>query len=163
MKLVGRQGDSLVLALRPRDREQWVFLLRRYPVFRPCDHRLASPRDEEGLAAEQRVLEEALTEQHKGNRKLIEGFIQERLALPAPSDPNAPQSIRLTVTQAEVNWLLEILNDVRIGCWVSLGRPDEEQLHSGQLVATHPLECGAMELAAWVQLFLLGALAAPPA
>lgn len=158
MKLLGRQGDNLVVTLRLRDREQWVFLLQRYPVSQPSDHRLSSPASAEALTEEQEMLEEALTEQQMANRTMIERFVQERLAPSAEEDENAPRAMRLTLTREEVDWLLEVINDVRVGFWTRLGRPGPEQLHSAQLMAAHPFECASMEMAAWVQSFLLGAL-----
>ena len=30
----------------------------------------------------------------------------------------------LTLTSAEIEWLLQVLNDVRVGCWLTLGEPE---------------------------------------
>ena len=158
MKYIGRQGDNLVLVLRPRDREQWIFLLQRYPVYPASHHRLSLSPDAQTLAEQQQFLEETLTEQQRANQTLIEKFVRERLAPPPDEDENSPRAMRLTLTRAEVDWLLEVFNDVRVGFWVRLGRPDSEQMHSAQLMAARPLECASMELAAWAESFLLGAL-----
>ena len=33
----------------------------------------------------------------------------------------------LTVTRAQAEWLLQVLNDVRVGSWLALGEPEEDE------------------------------------
>ena len=33
---------------------------------------------------------------------------------------------RLSLSQADLEWLLQILNDIRVGSWVILGSPEEK-------------------------------------
>ena len=33
----------------------------------------------------------------------------------------------MTVSGPEIEWLLQVLNDVRVGSWIALGSPDPEQ------------------------------------
>ena len=33
----------------------------------------------------------------------------------------------LTLSGPEIEWLLQVLNDVRVGSWIALGSPDPEQ------------------------------------
>jgi hypothetical protein len=39
----------------------------------------------------------------------------------------AADGMQLTVSGAEIEWLLQVLNDVRVGSWIALGSPDPEQ------------------------------------
>jgi hypothetical protein len=65
------------------------------------------------------LLEEALTEQRQQNKKTLRGFL---------TDPKRFEKQeagwRFAVTMAEVDWLLQILNDVRVGSWIMMGSPE---------------------------------------
>ena len=34
--------------------------------------------------------------------------------------------LQLTLSGPEIEWLLQVLNDVRVGSWIALGSPDPE-------------------------------------
>jgi len=62
-------------------------------------------------------------------------------------------------TIAEIEWLLQILNDVRVGSWLSLGSPDEE-LELSLLNAKTAPHFWTMQLAGEFEMRLLKALEA---
>ena len=161
MKLLSRQADTLTFELRPREREILVHLLNSYPVQDPKKRLLARPEHLEKLAVEQQMLIEAVTEQQQSNRKEVASFIERHLRPSTPSpEPDSPsgQTGQLTITHAEADWLLEVLNDIRVGCWNLMGCPDEDQIHSWRLAVSHPREFGMMEMSSLAQMILLEAL-----
>jgi hypothetical protein len=60
-----------------------------------------------------------------------------------------------------MEWLLQILNDVRVGCWVKIGRPELEPLRKTQLTADESRALSALELSGFFQMILLGAFDVP--
>ena len=62
----------------------------------------------------------------------------------------------LTLQGEEIEWLLQALNDVRVGCWIQLGCPEEEsQADLDPFTAGYHL---LMETALQFEVFLLQAL-----
>jgi hypothetical protein len=59
----------------------------------------------------------------------------------------------MALTEHQIEWLLQVLNDIRVGSWLALGSPDEKQgkqlrlnLQSAQYLWTMEL-CGQFESA----------------
>lgn len=161
MKILARDEESLTLLLDRRERELLLFLLRRYPVVDPTQRQLASPQDRDALAAEQQFLIENLTAEQSAQRTRVERFIRERLTDPPPgagSGASAVSARPLRVLRSEADWLLRVINDVRVGCWMRLGCPGEDLMHSPKLAARNVTDFAAMELGGLVQSILLEAL-----
>jgi hypothetical protein len=155
MKLVERNEESLTLALRQRERELLVFLLRLYPALDPAYQKLSKATVENHLEAAQEFLTESLTAEQNSNRQLIDQFIRGRLT---PSHSEGGSTLRLTLTLAEVDWLLRVINNVRVGCWTRLGRPEPPLATALKTGAQHVTELAAIELGMLVQDNLLEAL-----
>ncbi len=150
MKLLKSDAEALTFELDRRERELMVFLLRRYPVLDPAWHQIASPGDRAALAAEQAMLTESMTEEQLANRRKVERFIGSHLDL----ERQGP----VRITRLEADWLLRVINDVRVGSWVRLGAPDEAAMHTPELAARSMPDYTAMELGGLVQSVLLAAL-----
>lgn len=156
MKLLRAEKDRFVFRLAPPEKEVLALLLRLYPVIPPAHQQLskstASVND-----ANQQLLDEALAEQRKENKDMVDSF----LADPKRFKDNEA-SVRMTVTPADVEWLLQILNDVRVGNWILLGSPEEGE--RPEILPNDPNapRLGAMEMAAFFQMHLLRALNQPP-
>src|SRR5205823_394955 len=70
------------------------------------------------------------------------------------------EGVEMTLTAGEIEWVLQVLNDVRVGNWILLGSPEEHprltvNIEEVPLVAT-------MELASMFQMDLLDALSIFP-
>src|SRR5689334_13376937 len=148
MKLLRRDAETLTFVLERPERELLTFLLRRYPVLDPAYHQLAAPADRDAWADAQRLLTETMTAEQQENRRRAEEFIRTRLtapptpAAPAPApaptptptptptpageaeateknlDPPSAAPFLWRISLAEADWLLRVVNDVRVGCWV---------------------------------------------
>ena len=62
-----------------------------------------------------------------------------------------------------MEWLLQVINDVRVGCWVKLGRPELEPVRRKKLTADEARTMSALELSGFFQMVLLGAYDGPEA
>ena len=149
MKIV-QAGENFVCQLAKREKNLLFELLRLYPCI-PSAH---PGTKKTGGAPEtsQRLLDEALAEQRTVNRLQVQNWL---------SDPHRFQQVesawRLMLSGSEVEWLLQILNDVRVGSWLSLGSPDEK-LEFGLLNEKTAPHFWAMQLAGEFEMRLLKAI-----
>jgi hypothetical protein len=117
VKLIARADDQLQFEMAPREKDLLMQLLRLYPRI-PSSYQPLSKAA--GLEqSSQRLLDEALAETRSQNKKSLQALLA------------GPQRLRqqggdwrLTLACAEVEWLLQVLNDIRVGSWIHLGSPE---------------------------------------
>jgi hypothetical protein len=150
MKCVNSGPGAYVFLLGKREKQLLIDLLRGYPRV-PAEHHKLSKSAAEANAESQRLLNEALSDQRKSNKSILTAFL---------NDPNrfhdTGHGVSLTLSAAEFDWLLEILNDIRVGSWVALGCP--EDLESVRLLTEPSPDLWFMELAGVFPMQLLHAL-----
>jgi hypothetical protein len=148
MKLLRRAAGRFAFQLGSREKELLAQILGLYP----CIPAAYQPLSKNGTVGEstQRLLEEALADQRRENQKRAQAL----LAAPGPLKAN-PDGWLLSLRSAELEQLLQILNDVRVGSWISLGSPQPPLEVFDAKLAPH---FWAMELAGHFQMFFLAAL-----
>ena len=147
MKFLRVEDDNFVFHLEKHEKEVLIMLLRQYPVIPPAHQRVSrstAPANE----ANQKLLDDALAEQRKENKQLVDTFL---------ADPQrfseTDTFCRLKIGPTETEWLLQVLNDIRVGNWILAGSPEEMP---GPELADWPTpEVWAMELAGDFQMSLL--------
>ena len=146
MKFLRVEDDYSVFHLDKGEKELLIVLLRQYPVIPPAHQRLSkstAPSD----SANQKLLDDALAEQREENKRLVGAFLAD------PQRFSETETFcRLKLTAAETEWLLQVLNDIRVGSWILAGSPEE--LHADLIDWAAP-EVLAMELAGSFQMSLL--------
>lgn len=151
MKLLRVQNNKYLFELEKPERELLTLVLRLYPVI-PSAHQPVSKSMTDADKTSQRLLDEALAEQRKENKKLVENFLGDTRRF-----SETRNSCRMKLTAEEIEWLLQVLNDVRVGNWILLGSPDEEVWHSEPNSENAPYIL-AMEHAGFFQVALLEAI-----
>ena len=152
MKLVKTGNDKFVLELGKREKQLLLAVLNRYPLI-PAGHQSLSRSPATGqMEADQRLLEEALAEQRRENKHQLDRLLGDPQRL-----HDTETGSRLTLTSSEIEWLLQVLNDVRVGSWLRLGSPEKLTWDFGPSEATAP-HFWAMEIAGDFQMNLLKAL-----
>lgn len=119
MKLSRAGKNSFVCHLGRREKQLLLAVLELYPLVPASHHQLSKQGKGPKADENQRLLEEALAEQRKENRRQVRAMLDE------------PQRFRetktgfeLVLTPAQVEWLLQVFNDVRVGSWLALGEPE---------------------------------------
>ena len=116
MKLSKSTPDQFQFQLSPREKDLLLVVLRLYPRVPPAHQPLTKSPDPD--PADQRLLDEALAESRAQNQRQLQALL---------SDPNRlkreDRIWRLTLSGSEVEWLLQVLNDVRVGSWIRIGSP----------------------------------------
>lgn len=145
MKFLRVEDDHSVFHLDKREKELLLILLRQYPVIPPAHHRVSKTAS--ASAANQKMLDEALADQRNENKRLIDVFLAN------PQRFSETETFcRLKLTAAETEWLLQILNDIRVGSWILAGSPEELPRDFADWTAP---EVWTMELAGDFQMSLL--------
>ena len=151
MKLfrVGKNGH--VFHLGQREKQLLLDTIKLYPLVPASHHRLSKTQNAQQSDEDQRLLEEALAEQRQENRRQVLVML------------NEPQRFReiksgfeLTLTPSQVEWLLQVLNDVRVGSWLALGEPEPGE--EPEVTKQNAKYLLAMELCGLFESLLLAAL-----
>lgn len=150
MRLIRTTKTKLVFHLSQREKRLWREVLNLYPRIPPAHQPLSKfgrVPDREGT---QHLLDEALAEQRAENRKQVQSLL---------ADPGRVQETEtgchLSISRSEAEWLLQVLNDIRVGSWISLGSPEGKL--AGLNAKTAP-DFWAMEMAGFFQEQLLEAV-----
>jgi hypothetical protein len=150
MKLIKTTNSRLVFELGQREKRSLPQILKLYPCVPPAHHVLSKSGRLPDREGNQQLLDEALAEQRAENRKQVQALL---------ADPRrfelTETGARLSLSPAEVEWLMQVLNDIRVGSWVILGSPENKPAELNAATAPHFL---AMEMAGYFQMQLLEAL-----
>lgn len=152
MKFLNADGDNLVFQIGRRERNLLTALLKMYPLVPPAHHRIGGPADEPETESNQHLLDEALAEHRGENKRQLEAMLQE-----PDRFMETPTGFRLTLTIGQLEWLLQVLNDIRVGSWLLLGSPDEKRGKRLRLTMQNARYVWAMELSGHFQYVLLSA------
>lgn len=150
MKLVRSSKNSLTFELGHREKELLLQVLRLYPRIPPTAHRLSKRSALPEPEANQRLLEEALAEQRADNQKQLQALLKEPRRF-----TSTPTGSRLTLSATDLEWFLQVLNDIRVGSWLSLGAPEDR---IPPLTEQNAPDLWAMELAGAFQMQFLNAV-----
>ena len=157
MKLLRADKHRFVFRLAQREKDALRDVLELYPCVPPAHHRLRHKSKSGSEDEYQRLLDEALAEQRARNKRQV------RALLDAPETFRAlPQGWQFALPGSAFTWLIQVLNDVRVGSWIALGSPEElpHDIPANATVARHVC---AMELAGLFQMELLKAIETTPA
>jgi hypothetical protein len=119
VRLSRKDKDCLVFQLHGREKQLLLHTLKLYPLVPPSHHLLSKNNDAQAAEENQRLLEEALAERRQENRRQVLAMLEEPQRF-----RETKTGLELTLTPAEIEWLLQVLNDVRVGSWLILGEPE---------------------------------------
>lgn len=155
MKLQTAAGENLVFILSNREKLMLCQLLGHYPRI-PESYHLAKSPGAGAADASHKLIEEALAEQRQENKRQLQALLD------SPDRfKSAGNGWHLTLSRAETDWLLQVLNDVRVGSWIQLGSPDPKSKQRFELNASTAASFWSMELCGHFQAVLLQALMRP--
>jgi hypothetical protein len=152
VKLLRIERGNFVFHLGKRERRLLLAVLSRYPLVPPAHQSLSKAPVAVGSEPDQRLLDEALAEQRLENQRHLQALLKD-----AQRFKEVEHGCRLTLSAGDVEWLLQVLNDVRVGSWIMLGVP-EKDLGDFELNETTAPHAWAMEIAGLFQMHLLEAL-----
>jgi len=155
MKLLSQDDNHYVLQFTTQEKDLLLGLLPQYPKL-PADHHQASKNDTIN-ADVQALLADALAEQREKNRVATQSFLTNT----ARFEPNEEDWL-LTLTDVEIEWFLQVLNDLRVGSWLALDSPEQDDdgsyINFESVTAENVTDIWTMEICGALQYELLKAL-----
>ena len=150
MKLIQATKSRLVFQLGQREERLLLRVLSLYPCVPPAHRQLSKGGRLPEPEANQRLLDEALAEHRADNKKQLQALLADRRRF-----THTETGAQLSLSPAQVDWVLQVLNDVRVGSWVLLGSPEEMAVELNETTAPH---LRAMDMAGYFQAQFLEAL-----
>lgn len=147
MKLLNKTKDSYDFHLASGERDLLLQVLQLYPLIPPAYQRVSKGHTDE---SKQRLLDEALIETRMENKSQLQKVLSDSKRL--VQDGN---SWLLKLSEGDLEWLLQIFNEIRVGSWILLGSP--ESAVAALTVANAP-HFWTLEVADYFQSRLLEAL-----
>lgn len=147
MRLASQSGENWQYQLNQQEAEILLGLVRQFPFFAMGPVQI-SKTDEQAKAAER---EKLLAESLAQHRAELKGLAVNLLGEDKWRKSGAGRLLTLNSEAREI--LLQILNDIRVGCWRGLGEPDplEQPITSREQLAQRQL----MDLAGYFEMNLL--------
>ena len=149
---ITRTANRFVFHLGKRDKHFFLELLKLYPRMPSAHQPLSKSEPSSQKQSNQQLLDEALAEQRAENKKQLDALLADKDRFKEKESGG-----RLSLPPGDVEWLLQVLNDIRVGSWVRLGSP-EATLELATLSNLTAPDFFAMELAGHFQMYLLEAL-----
>ena len=153
MRLLRTNKAERVFLLNPVEKEMLIDILELYPCVPPGHHRhRLHPRSGADDTENQRLLDEALAEQRADRNRQLQALLQ------SPATFRATQKgFELRLRHTDCEWLMQVLNDVRVGSWIALGEPEDlpRKLPRDATKAAHAC---TMEIAGLFEMTLLEAM-----
>ena len=151
MKLIKREGEDFVLHIGRRERRLLLEVLKLYPLVPVARHRVSQTAKQ--MDEHQTLLEEALAERRQENKRQLVAMLHEEKRF-----KETETGYRLTLSAPQMEWLLQVLNDIRVGSWLILGEPDEKKGKPVALTSENARHYAAMEFCGLFQMTLLDAV-----
>jgi len=154
MKLLHTSPDAYGFEFDPHEARLFFKVLARYPLI-PSGHHRLSRNPEAGAAGgeNQALLEEALAAHREETRQKVR-----RLTGQAGQPPATGTGFRWNAARADLEWVLQVLNDVRVGSWLALGSPHLQTERSGPVTAEQLAHYWAMDIAGGFEMIFIAAL-----
>jgi hypothetical protein len=153
MRFIRTVRKKLEFEFGPEEKELLVHVLNLYPLVPESHLRLSKGGQIPNPEENQHLLEEALKAQRQSNQRAVAVWLSDTGRFAA-----GDSGFRVLLARGEIDWLLQVLNDVRIGSWIALGSPGygaEKKRSQDRQAARHRM---LMELAGGFQSYFLGAL-----
>jgi hypothetical protein len=149
------------LRLNPREQICFEFMLRLYPLVPEDYHQLSrsgesDPPGQDRLEASTALLREDIQSQKAHHKRELERLFQDRACYQTDRS-----GATLKVDPSQIEWLLQVLNDIRVGSWLKLGAPKPRAHSSPRVNASNARYYMAMEFSGLIQMQFLQHLSPP--
>lgn len=151
MRFLRDQEGKFVFSLSQVEQKIFLEILELYPLVPGSQQPLSKSLQGQQAAEAQQLLDEALAEQRTSHKKELEPWLRARGRF-----RRTKSGCTLSVPHDSVEWLLQILNDIRIGSWLLLGSP-EDRIEPEDIDSDLHRIWAAMELSGLFQMALLDA------
>ena len=152
MKLLRSDDEAVRFSLNRAEKGAFTEILDLYPLVPATHLRLSKSITGRKADEGQRLLDDALAEQRTEHRQRLQAWLK----TPQRFRPTKTGCI-LAVDRTDAEWLLQVLNDIRVGSWLLLGAP-EDRLEPDEVDPKLQSLWATMEISGLFQISLLHAL-----
>jgi hypothetical protein len=153
VKFIEADKDNLVFQIGKREKRMLFTVLELYPLLPIAYQRLTQTVETEEEKANQKLLEEAMAAQQQENKKQLMAMMKNPRRF---SENHSGYHLKIGLHQVE--WLLQVLNDIRVGSWAALGSPDPKKGTPVTLAPASVQHLWSMEVCSVFESVLLDAL-----
>ena len=118
MKQVGQKGQIWQYTLNPVEADMLASLLKQFPLTSDFPAKISKSDTDPKSAEREKLLNESLAEHRKELKKRAVNLVTSEKLRPIENGR------MLTLSAEERENMLQILNDIRIGAWRALGKPE---------------------------------------
>jgi hypothetical protein len=122
MKLVKRKGETWQYLLEQIEAKFLIDLMKHFPITDDFTVKISKTDTDPKSIEREMLLNESLAEHRKELKR------QAKILVSVEKLKARKIGFLLTLSAEEREILLQILNDIRIGCWRALGEPDSWEL-----------------------------------
>jgi hypothetical protein len=149
---IQRRGEDFEFFLRRREKDLLLYILKLYPRTPPAHHRLTQAAATPEMEGTRRLLDESLETGRKETRDKLEKWLAAHDRFSA-----SEKGFRLKIMADEIDWLLQVLNEIRVGSWIRLGAPEEE-IDLSKINHDNAADFGVMNMSGLFVMHLLEAI-----
>lgn len=150
MKLASRKKDRWIYSIDEDEKSFMQDMLDLYPQVPDSHHQLVKSGVSDSCSEQQRLLEESMREHRLENKLKLQRILSQEGRF-ARND----EGFLLEVTSEQRETLLQLFNDIRVGFWLQLGSPEDEEKMKLFEDARNVPKLLAMDFCAAFQMMLL--------
>lgn len=150
MRLIEQDDNQFTFELSDQQKLLFERILKDYPIAQNSHHSISKSSETVELPDQQQLLEEALAENRAEMKRKVGNFLRDPRRF-----EETEQGWRVSILARQVDWLLQVLNEIRISSWHRLNCPEHEDL---ELLREDPESFLRMKLCGQFQTVLLWAL-----
>lgn len=150
MKLIKTERGRLYFEIAENEKGVLFMVLSLYPMIPPTHQRLSNTEEQ---PENQELLDAALMNQRKANRRKVLRLLKSKSRF-----KKHEKALRFSLSLAQFEWLLQVLNNIRVGSWLAMGSPDGPTETLAALNDKTAPHLWAMEMSGQFQAVLLQAL-----
>lgn len=149
MKLAAQSGDHWQFQLTRDEANLLSGLLGKFPFTQAGLARISKTKDDDTTAEREALLRESLVEHRLELVRAASRLLQ------TGRWKNTEDGCLLTLDDELRECLLQVLNDIRVGCWQALGEPENIELPAGHASPEQKAYRSLMNLAGYYEASLL--------
>jgi hypothetical protein len=155
VKLLNKTGEKFVFELMSEEKELLSKIFGLYPMLDRDKLELSKTIKDEQICQSKKILSDAFKEFQDSNKRFISELFEKSNNF-KPSEDYEYYTLELDGEQIER--LLQILNDIRVGMWQKLGCPDLENRKDFIRSAEDVFAVYIMDICEYFEYYLLKAL-----
>jgi hypothetical protein len=150
MKLVKQRGETWQYELNQVEADLLKQLLKHFPFTNYVPVKISKADADPKSIEREKLLNESLAEHRKELNR------QAKILISGEKFKTSKEGHLLTLSAEEREILLQILNDIRVGCWRALGEPENIELHNPHISKPAQAHQRLMDLVGYFEHHLVG-------